>query len=167
VLRVSSGLRKSSPNNSAWIDGLSPKFFKRAWVYPTGIHKAHVFCSRSILGDSAPYAEDKLWDFYCEYGGTPRALIDYALDPTDYKAKVAEQIQASSPNVLWDAMTSTYLDERFDLVVAVESGGGSHATRTHTIAAKPVFQMFWDRHLADEPFDVALRFFNLVNRGAN
>ena len=132
-----------------------------------GVHKAHIFCSRSFLGDSAPYAEDKLWDFYYEYGGTPRALIDYALDPTDYKTKVAEQIQALNPDALWGAFTSTYLDERFDLVVAVESQGTSHATRTHTIASKPVFQMFWDRYLEDEPLDVALRFFNLVNRGAN
>jgi hypothetical protein len=93
-------------------------------------------------------------------------LADYALDPTDYRAKVAEQIQALNPDALWGAITSTYLDERFDFVVAVESGGASHATRTYTITSKPVFKMFWDRHLADEPLDVAIRFFNLVSRGA-
>jgi hypothetical protein len=43
-----------------------------------------------------------------------------------------------NPDALWDAITSTYLDERFDLVVVVEASETSHAGRIYTIASKRI-----------------------------
>ena len=131
-----------------------------------GVHRAHIFCSRSFLGDSAPYTERQLWAFYSEYGGTPRALADYALDSTDYEIKLAKQIQAMNPTVMWDVLNSPYFDDRFDLVVVVEPTDDSRAARSKSFASRPVFQKLWDRHFEDNPSE-ALRYVKFFQRGTD
>jgi hypothetical protein len=125
-----------------------------------GIRDTHVLCSRSFLGDPAPYDERQLWDFFWEYGGSPRALADHALDPDDYKDKVAAQVQALNPTVMWDLFHSPYSDDRFDLVAVIQPSDDSRFVRSRSFASKRVFEMIWDRHLADKPSE-GLRFYNL------
>ena len=124
------------------------------------IHDTHVLCSRSFLGNPAPYDERQLWDFFWEYGGSPKALADHALDPDDYKDEVAKQVQALNPAVIQELFLSPFSDDRFDLVAVIEPSDNDRSVRSRSFASKRVFEMVWKRHLANNPAE-GLFFYNM------
>jgi hypothetical protein len=104
-------------------------------------HNIHIFCSRSFLGDSAPYTESELWHLYNEFGASPRDLANYAPEPGNYKARVAEQVREMNSETLRNALISPHSDYYSDLVAVIEPSAASRGLPTKMIASRRIFEM--------------------------
>ena len=125
---------------------------------PYCFHNTHVLCSRSFLGDSAPYTERQLWHLHEVYGASTRALARHARNPTNYERAVAEQVRSlESPTAMGNAVMSQYSDDSTNLFVVFDCSETSRTEYSKTFASKSVFQKWWDQYWAQPPhmgFDV-------------
>jgi hypothetical protein len=108
-------------------------------------HNAHIFRSRSFLGEPAPYTEGQLWYLYNEFGASPRDLANYALDPRSYETQVVEQVRSLNPRALRDILISPDSDRYSDLLTVIDPSENSRALRVKTIASRRISEML-DEH---------------------